>query len=142
MKRIQFITILAVVLLTYACSYNTQNIYLNDQSKKILKTSFEFKHYEDGIGSDENKPIYSDTILILENKYSGQCNFVNISKKKIIDSIKLCKSVFENDNKFILMQPFLLIEKHNDSLKKYAVTWGVQYHRGKRCIELWRKEIE
>ena len=142
MKRIHFIAILFVVLLFYACNYNKQNLYLTDESKKILKTSFEFKHYEDGIGADKNKPIYSDSILILKNKYSGQYNFVNISKKKIIDSVKLCKSVFENDDKFILMQPFLLIEKHNDSLKKYAVTWGAQYHKGKRCIELWRKEIE
>jgi len=72
-----------------------------------------------------------------------------VQKIKYLDSVSLCELVrksFEKEK--IYMKPFLLIERKEDVVNIFAVTWAISYYDFKtdsdkpHCVELYRELLQ
>jgi len=147
--RIKHNILLISFLILLGCSETSHsNRIINLVTKKItlLKTSYHYKIFKDGVGPDTTKPIYSDTIIILNNELSREYKFNNIHKIKYLDSASLCKMINLYDEKRIVFKPFLFLERKSDTIKIFAITWVTKFYdfenHNAPCVELERELIQ
>ena len=139
-------------LVVSSCSetnHSKKGFNLDSKKMSILKISYPIKSNPFTIGMDTESPIYSDTIIVLRNELSKHYKLLNVQKIKYLDSVSFCKLVRESfEKEKIYMKPFLLIERKEDNIKIFAVTWSISYYDFKtdsdkpHCIELYRELLQ
>jgi len=146
MKKIIYLSLL---LLTSCLNKNNISDKINDLISndknlyKDLTTSYHFKVFNDGVTKDLSKPEYSDSIIILKNKYSDllELSHINNGKCKLLDSIDICKLSLNYDKNRIVMKKILIIETDGKQTKLISTNWLPQYSKPLRFIELFKDTL-
>ena len=138
-----------MLLLTSCLNKNNISDKVNDlilKDKNLYKdltTSYHFKVFNDGVTKDLSKPEYSDSIIILKNKYSDllELSHINNGKCKLLDSIDICKLSLNYDKNRIVMKKILIIETDGKQTKLISTNWLPQYSKPLRFIELFKDTL-
>jgi hypothetical protein len=148
-KTIKIIYLSLLLLLTSCLNKNNISDKVNDlilKDKNLYKdltTSYHFKVFNDGVTKDLSKPEYSDSIIILKNKYSDllELSHINNGKCKLLDSIDICKLSLNYDKNRIVMKKILIIETDGKQTKLISTNWLPQYSKPLRFIELFKDTL-
>jgi hypothetical protein len=146
MKKIIY---LSCLILTSCLNKDSVNNKINDLISKDknlyrdLTTSYHFKLFNDGVTKDLSKPEYSDSIIILKNKYYHllELSHINDGKCKLLDSVDICKLSLNYDKNRIVMKKILIIVMDGKQTKLISTNWLPQYSKPLRFIELFKDTL-